>query len=86
MRCARWFSIPIPDVSDLSRFVREDTTGFFKSLPKGPFEYCTLPDRAVDREYAQDEPGFALASEDMTPRERKRALKLLGRTKGSSTS
>jgi hypothetical protein len=82
---ARLLSISIPDVSSLSRFWRYHS-GFLDSLLTGPFDYQPLPDGAIDPFYGQEEQEFALASEGMTHRERKRALKLLRSTKGSSTS
>ena len=70
---ARVLGIKIPDLSSVNCFMRGDS--LWSKLPQGPFECRPFPDGAYDkfttrRESVEDR------TADMTPRERKRMLRI----------
>lgn len=75
--CALLVGIKLPDLSCVSRF---DRGGLSALIPMGPFECRRLPkgvyDRFTERGHKQH---LARLSANMTARERKRALRLVGR-------
>jgi hypothetical protein len=66
-----------PDLSSVNQFARgEFVSG---ALPEGPFECHPLPRGAKDKFYMSSRKAIALP-DNLTPRERKRAVRIYGRT------
>jgi hypothetical protein len=72
--CARLLGLKLPDFSKLSRFKREPPR--FDFLRAGPFEWHLLPDGEYDPLVVLRREKFEDESMEMTPRERKRMLKI----------
>jgi hypothetical protein len=75
-RRARILGIKLPDLSKMSQFARGDFVWMDK-LPNGPFEYHPSPDDA-DNSFMASNRKFGHQAMGVTPRERKRALKIFG--------
>lgn len=69
------FGLKIPDLSSVRRFAREGIV--MDRLPEGPFECHPLPTGVEDKFYNSSREGSALY-DNLTPRERKRALRING--------
>ena len=75
---ARVFGVKTPDLSSVNRFMRGDS--LWSELPQGPFECRPFPDGAYDELTTRHE-SVEDKTADMTPRERKRALRIHERNK-----
>jgi hypothetical protein len=73
---AHVLGIKVPDLSNVSCFMRDERNAL--DIPKGPFECRPWPDGVYDKFADQKQKRRALISEEMTPRERKRVLRICG--------
>jgi hypothetical protein len=73
---AHVLGIKMPDLSSVSCCVRDEK--FLFDVPKGPFEYRPWPDGVYDKFSVQKQKRRAMVTEDMTPRQRKRVIKIFG--------
>jgi hypothetical protein len=67
--------LKVPDLSSMSRFARPEMSTSWGRLPDGPFEWREFPDGAEDEFSAMARDQLALP-DNLTPRERMRALRL----------
>jgi hypothetical protein len=72
--CARILGIKLSDLSGVNRFARGEF--LFYKLPDGPFECHPLPDGVYDRFEVSIQKDVSGHSMHMTPRERKRTLRI----------
>jgi hypothetical protein len=79
---ARVLGLKLPDLSSVNRFARGKFVGL--KLPHGPFECHPLPDGAHDEFAVSIHKKFEDKAMDMTPRERKRTLRIYERYKGAN--
>jgi hypothetical protein len=73
--------LKLPDFTSAHRFARREFKWFGDALPGGPFEWRPLPHGEMDKFYTSkkhmDVSNVGDVAE-MTPRQRKRALKIFG--------
>ena len=67
--------LKVPDLGSMSRFARPDISISWRRLPDEPFEWRKFPDGAEDEFSAMAREQLALP-DNLTPRERMRALRL----------
>ena len=67
--------LKVPDLSSMSRLARPDISISWRRLPDAPFEWREFPDGAEDEFSAMAREQLALP-DNLTPRERMRALRL----------
>jgi hypothetical protein len=72
------FGVKTPNLSSVNHFMRGDS--LWSELPQGPFECRPFPDGAYDKFTTRHE-SVEDKTADMTPRERKRALRIHERNK-----